>query len=100
MSEKKANPKSLGKRGLARLTIVQALYQMQIAEHHKDEILSQVREREQYQEIDKSYFTEVFTSICDDYEQYFMELQDYLDSLGDELNGFFEAEADSRPYNF
>ena len=58
MSEKKANPKSLGKRGLARLTIVQALYQMQIAEHHKDEILSQVREREQYQEIDKSYFTE------------------------------------------
>ena len=40
MSEKKANPKSLGKRGLARLTIVQALYQMQIAEHHKDEIES------------------------------------------------------------
>jgi len=79
VSEKKSNPKSLGKRGLARLTIVQGLYQMQIAEHDKDEILSQVRERQQYQEIDKTYFTEVFTSICDDYDQYFMELQDYLD---------------------
>ncbi len=75
MSEKKSNPKSLGKRGLARLTVVQGLYQMQIAEHDKDEILSQVRERQQYQEIDKTYFTEVFTSICDDYDQYFMELQ-------------------------
>ena len=28
------------------------------------------------------------------------ELQDYLESLGDELSGFYEAEADSRPYNF
>ncbi len=28
------------------------------------------------------------------------ELKDYLESLGDELNGFYEAEADSRPYNF
>lgn len=28
------------------------------------------------------------------------ELQDYLDSLGDELEGFYEAEGDSRPYNF
>lgn len=28
------------------------------------------------------------------------ELQEYLESLGDELDGFYEAEADSRPYNF
>jgi hypothetical protein len=28
------------------------------------------------------------------------ELQDYLNSLGDELNGFYEGEGDSRPYNF
>ncbi len=28
------------------------------------------------------------------------ELQDYLDSLGDELSGFYEGEGDSRPYNF
>lgn len=28
------------------------------------------------------------------------ELQDYLDALGDELDGFYVAEADSRPYNF
>ena len=28
------------------------------------------------------------------------ELKDYLESLGDELDGFYEAEADSRPYNF
>ncbi len=28
------------------------------------------------------------------------ELQDYLESLGDEITGFFKADADSRPYNF
>jgi hypothetical protein len=28
------------------------------------------------------------------------ELQDYLDSLGDELSGFYEGKGDSRPYNF
>lgn len=28
------------------------------------------------------------------------ELKDYLESLGDEINGFYKAEADSRPYNF
>ena len=28
------------------------------------------------------------------------ELTDYLDSLGDEIDGFYEAEGDSRPYNF
>lgn len=28
------------------------------------------------------------------------ELKDYLRSLGDELTGFYDCEADSRPYNF
>ena len=28
------------------------------------------------------------------------ELADYLDSLGDEIDGFYAAKADSRPYNF
>ena len=28
------------------------------------------------------------------------ELKDYLESLGDEIAGFYEADADSRPYNF
>jgi hypothetical protein len=28
------------------------------------------------------------------------ELADYLHSLGDELTGFYDCEADSRPYNF
>jgi hypothetical protein len=28
------------------------------------------------------------------------ELNDYLRSLGDEIEGFFGCEADSRPYNF
>jgi hypothetical protein len=27
-------------------------------------------------------------------------LADYLESLGDEIDGFYEAEGDSRPYNF
>lgn len=28
------------------------------------------------------------------------ELSDYLESLGDEITGFYKADADSRPYNF
>lgn len=28
------------------------------------------------------------------------ELKDYLESMGDEISGFYRAEADSRPYNF
>jgi hypothetical protein len=28
------------------------------------------------------------------------ELNNYLESLGDEISGFYKADADSRPYNF
>lgn len=28
------------------------------------------------------------------------ELNDYLESLGDEISGFYKADSDSRPYNF
>jgi len=28
------------------------------------------------------------------------ELQDYLESLGDEIEGFYECRSESRPYNF
>jgi hypothetical protein len=28
------------------------------------------------------------------------ELNDYLDSLGDEITGFYDCESESRPYNF
>ena len=28
------------------------------------------------------------------------ELTDYLESLGDEITGFYKADSDSRPYNF
>ena len=36
-------------------------------------------------------------TLCFDSDK---ELADYLDSLGDEIDGFYEAEGDSRPYNF
>jgi dsRNA-specific ribonuclease len=29
-----------------------------------------------------------------------VELNEYLESLGDVVTGFFECESDSRPYNF
>jgi len=28
------------------------------------------------------------------------ELNDYLESLGDEISGFYRADSDNRPYNF
>lgn len=56
---------SPGPRGRARELLVQALYQMQIASHDKRELLSQFRERPEYQRVDQSFFDEALAAILD-----------------------------------
>ena len=63
--KKKGQSKPLGVRGLARLMLVQALYQMQMTDHNDSEILSQFQEREEYQKIDKEYFNQALKIIYD-----------------------------------
>ena len=78
--------KSLGKRGLARLKVVQALYQMQMTDHSRSELLSQFRSHEEYQRIDKHYFTEVLKSIFDDQDKITSGIQKLIDRPVDQLD--------------
>ncbi|MEX2122409.1 MAG: transcription antitermination factor NusB [Woeseia sp.] len=52
-------------RGRARELLVQALYQMQIADHDKSELFAQFRERPDYQRVDRQFFDEVLSGIID-----------------------------------
>jgi N utilization substance protein B len=56
---------SPGKRSRARELIVQALYQMQIADHDKRELFAQFRERPDYQRVDQPFFDEALSGILD-----------------------------------
>ena len=86
MSNNNAKTKSLGKRGLARLKVVQALYQMQMTDHSRSELLSQFRSHEEYQRIDKHYFTEVLKSIFDDQDKIASGIQKLIDRPVDQLD--------------
>lgn len=86
MSNNNAKTKSLGKRGLSRLKVVQALYQMQMTDHSRSELLSQFRSHEEYQRIDKHYFTEVLKSIFDDQDKITSGIQKLIDRPVDQLD--------------
>ena len=86
MSNKNAKTKSLGKRGLARLKVVQALYQMQMTDHSRSELLSQFRSHEEYQRIDKHYFIESLKSIFDNQDEIASGIQKFIDRPVDQLD--------------
>ena len=46
--------------------MLQALYQAQIAGHDKSELLDQFRERDEYRLVDRQYFEDVLTAVCDE----------------------------------
>ncbi|MEC9415245.1 MAG: transcription antitermination factor NusB [Pseudomonadota bacterium] len=79
VKNKKAESKSLGVRGLARLMLVQALYQMQMTDHSNSEILSQFKERKEYQKIDKEYFNQALQIIYDGQKDFISGIEVYLD---------------------
>lgn len=57
--------KAPGRRGRARELIVQALYQMQISGHDRNELLRQFKERPEYQRVEQAYFDEAILAICE-----------------------------------
>jgi N utilization substance protein B len=73
---KSASP---GARSRARELIVQALYQMQIAGHDVAELTEQFRERPDYQRVDKAYFDELLSGIC----EHTVALEESIDELVD-----------------
>ena len=58
-------PASPGPRGRARVLLVQALYQMQLADHDKFELQAHFRERPEYERVDQAFFDEALGSILD-----------------------------------
>jgi len=88
-------------RTLARLMIVQALYQMQLADHEVKELLSQCRERDDYKKIDKIYFTQAIRTIYKSKAEFLAGIEVYLDrsisqidpiEMGILLLGYYELE--------
>ena len=58
------NATSSGARTRARELALQALYQKQIAGHDRRELLSQFREQTAYQRVDRVFFEELLSDIC------------------------------------
>ena len=90
-----------GARSRARELIVQSLYQMQIAGHGEAELLSQFRERPDYERVDQEYFEEVLTAICRNTEKIEKRIDKFADRPLSQLDpvergilllGFYELE--------
>jgi len=95
---------STGKRSRARLLLVQALYQQQIAGHDKEELLSQFHDRPEYERVDQRFFDEGLTAIYDRRESIDENIGRFADRPVSQLDpverailllGFYELE--SRP---
>lgn len=56
--------KAPGRRGRTRELLVQALYQMQIAGHDRDELLRQFHGRPEFQQVESTYFDAAINAIC------------------------------------
>ena len=100
--KKKAKSNSRKSRTQARLMIVQALYQMQLADHDIKELLLQCRERDDYKKIDKTYFTQAVRAIYKNQNEYSVAIEANLDrpisqidpiEMGILLLGYYELEA-------
>lgn len=57
--------KAPGRRGRARELVVQALYQMQISGHDRNELLRQFHERPEFVRVEPKYFDEAILTICE-----------------------------------
>jgi len=68
-----------GARSRARELIVQSLYQMQITGHSEAELLTQFRDRPDYESVDQEYFDEVLSAICRNTDT----LEESIDNLAD-----------------
>jgi len=92
---------STGKRSRARLLLVQALYQQQIASHDKVELLAQFHDRPEYGRVDQKFFDEGLVVICDSRESLEEKIGRFADRPVSQLDpverailllGFYELE--------
>ena len=78
--------KGVSARTRSRELLVQALYQMQIADHDYRELLSQFRERPDYLKVDQPYFDELLQAICGSVPEIEASLARYADRPLDQLD--------------
>ena len=74
-----AGSSSYSERSRAREMLVQSLYQMQLTDHGKDELLSQFQDRPEYSKIDQQYFDELLVKIYDNWSDLQKKLEQYVD---------------------
>jgi len=75
-----------GARSRARELLVQALYQMQIADHDLRELRLQFKARPEYQGVDKEYFDAAMTAICTHIDDIESSLDEYADRPIEQLD--------------
>lgn len=56
--------KAPGRRGRTRELLVQAFYQMQIAGHDRDELLSQFHARPEFSQVEPDFFDTAVDAVC------------------------------------
>ena len=78
--------KTGGKRGRARILLVQALYQRQITGHDLRELRSQFTARPEFDGVDQDYFLEALTSICDNQDDIEKAMADLADRPVEQLD--------------
>jgi N utilization substance protein B len=74
-----ASSKGTGARTRARELLLQALYQKQLTDHSRSELLSQFRDQVAYERVDQAYFDEELEAICKSQD----ELEKTIDTLID-----------------
>jgi N utilization substance protein B len=75
-----------GKRGRARLLLVQALYQMQITGHDLRELRSQFEGRPEFERVDQDYFGDALKTICENREEIESGLAEFADRPVEQLD--------------
>jgi len=91
-----------GKRGRARVLLVQALYQMQITGHDLRELRTQFKDRPEYERVDQDYFDDALKTICDNREDIESNIAEFSDRPVEQLDpvergilllGFYELQS-------
>lgn len=81
-----SKPKTGGKRGRARILLVQALYQMQITGHDLRELRSQFAARPEFAGVDQDYFLEALTHICENQQDIESAMAEFADRPVEQLD--------------
>ena len=91
-----------GKRTKSRVLVIQALYQVQLTDHSKAELIAQFHDRPEYERVDQEYFDEALAAIIDRREALQESIAEYADRPVAHLDpvelallqlGFYELES-------